>query len=61
MRGRDTHAVLRTMEHAQTGSVLAAGRGRGGVRRRQTTIPGGAEIRDAGRERESKVNKYKSR
>lgn len=61
MRGRDTHAVLCTMEHAQTGSGLAAGRGRGGVRRRLTTIPGGIEIRDAGRERESKVNKYKSR
>lgn len=39
---------------------VTAGRGRGGARRRQTTIPGGVEIRDAGREKESEVNKYKS-
>lgn len=54
MRGKDTHAVLCTMEHAQTGSGSAAGRGRGGARRRQTTIPGGVEIRDAGREKNLK-------
>lgn len=57
MRGRDTHAVLRTMEHDQTGSGSAAGQSRGGVWRQQTTIPGGVEIRDAGREKESKVNR----
>lgn len=46
MRGKDTHAVLRIKERAQTGSGSATGRGRGGERRRQTTVPGGAEIRD---------------